>query len=232
MPRRHYKKNRGYKRKKKYAVKFSRDASRITRGPLRNQHIAKLVYHDTINMDPEAGGLTSVTTFRANDMFDPYQPTGGHQPRGFDQMMAMYKEFVVIGSKITVQMVPTGTGATNNGIVYGVSLRDPSDTIETNYREYIEQGNTNYKVSDINQRNPPVSMTFSLKKFSGISKPLSVGAYAGTASTIPPGTPSKVAHYDVWLGAADQTTDLFAHTALVQIEYIAVFRDPIDFNGS
>ena len=50
--------------------------------------------------------LTSNSTvnfaWAANDLFDPYIPLGGHQPRGFNELMAQYTKFTVKSSRISV----------------------------------------------------------------------------------------------------------------------------------
>lgn len=68
--------------------------------------------------------LTSANTINyawlANGLFDPYVPAGGHQPRGFDELMAQYTKFTVKSSRISVTfyyeayMGPSGQDSTGN----------------------------------------------------------------------------------------------------------------------
>ena len=59
-----------------------------------------------------------VRTIRANDLFDPEFALGGHQPRGFDEMMEVYDKYTVMGSKISASFMydgyngPSETGST------------------------------------------------------------------------------------------------------------------------
>ena len=39
---------------------------------------------------------------RLNSLFDPNLSGLGHQPRGFDQLMAVYEKYTVVAAKITV----------------------------------------------------------------------------------------------------------------------------------
>ncbi len=72
--------------------------------------------------------------FTANGLFDPDITGTGHQPRGFDQFMALYDKYVVVSSSITLKArnslnrrmsilgiriseSPTDYDATNTGIV-------------------------------------------------------------------------------------------------------------------
>lgn len=78
----------------------------IARSPRQGAFPAKMlvsmVYGDIIDLDPAAGGQAN-HVFRANGLFDPDVTGTGHQPRGFDQWMSAYKNFTVIGSKITAK---------------------------------------------------------------------------------------------------------------------------------
>lgn len=54
----------------------------------------------------EAGeGTTKDYIYRANSMFEPVTYGNSHRPLGFDEWRALYEEYVVIGSKITVNVV-------------------------------------------------------------------------------------------------------------------------------
>lgn len=59
-------------------------------------------YSDLVSWDLAAITLGTYT-FRANDLYDPDYSGTGHQPLGFDQLMAMYNRFTVIASDITVK---------------------------------------------------------------------------------------------------------------------------------
>lgn len=54
--------------------------------------------------------------FRANDLYDPDYTSTGHQPMGFDQLMAFYDHFVVSQSRITVQFKNLGGASLDVGI--------------------------------------------------------------------------------------------------------------------
>lgn len=66
---------------------------------------ADLTYDEQFLADP-GGGLFDGYNFRANGMFDPRVETGGHQPRFFDQLMAMYTYFCVTHADVFVEGAP------------------------------------------------------------------------------------------------------------------------------
>jgi len=58
------------------------------------------------------GGVpTSDWRFRGDDLYDPDYTGSGHQPTYFDQLMAMYNRFQVLGSRIRAMVTPTSTSS-------------------------------------------------------------------------------------------------------------------------
>lgn len=60
-------------------------------------------------------GAVAFSYWRAIGAFDPQFAVGGHQPMGFDQIMALYSKFNVLNSRITIRPynnagVPTAFG--------------------------------------------------------------------------------------------------------------------------
>jgi len=49
--------------------------------------------------------------FRANDLYDPDYAVGGHQPYGFDQVMAQYYHFTVLKSKCDLEIISNAENA-------------------------------------------------------------------------------------------------------------------------
>lgn len=96
-----------------------------------------LRYHATdIALNPSAGGISSYVNFRANDCYDPEQSAAGHQPVGFDQLMAFYTRGHVIGSKIKVTFVNTDA---SNEAICGIAIRHTT-AAPANKLEMMENG--------------------------------------------------------------------------------------------
>jgi len=75
--------------------------------PLRK--IAKLRYVCHLSQaGPGAAAIIS-TQFRANGMYDPEVAVGGHQPYGFDQLMAQYFHYTVVAANCTVETLQQET---------------------------------------------------------------------------------------------------------------------------
>jgi len=74
---------------------------------LRTKQNCVLRYHETFNLNPGTGGTPGIYVFRSNSCFDPNFTGVGHQPRGFDQIMAMYQYLAVRECQIEVWFQPS-----------------------------------------------------------------------------------------------------------------------------
>ena len=104
---------------------------------------AKLIYCETgVVLNPGLGA-TAVYVFNLGNLFDPNVTGVGHQPTGFDQLMAIYEQYQVINciSKVTYDNINT---AGSSGLVCGLTV---TDVVTTNIdpRVYIENGSTVHK---------------------------------------------------------------------------------------
>lgn len=100
-----------------------------------------MIYSETFQLNAGVGGLAS-EQFRANSCYDPLVAVGGHQPRGFDQLMALYKWGTVIGSKIDVGYMNLASGPVN----VAVCLRDDA-TPSTTFNDVLETPATSWTIT-------------------------------------------------------------------------------------
>jgi hypothetical protein len=91
--------NRGARRQLK------RNRMIIYKAPIPNKFATKLRYSESVNIDPSLGGVPGVHVFNASSCYDPNTTGIGHQPRGFDQWMAMFDHFTVVGSRYLYNML-------------------------------------------------------------------------------------------------------------------------------
>lgn len=218
-----------YKNKYKYKKKnrrFKKKKSVIPRYPVPNRRLAKLRYADTITLNPTAATL-AYDTWRANDCRDPYDAAGGHQPMGFDQWMAFYEKFTVIGAKITAVFSNTGqTIATSNtmcGIHLGTSAGEVSGSDVNHLRENID---TRFKYLTYAESKAKMVKTFSAKKIFGqlANQP----EYTGDTSA----SPTKLAYFDVWAVGTDPARDAEQVVVSVLIDYVVLLTDRRDLDQS
>lgn len=162
--------------------------------------------------------LPVVLVYAAGDLYDPYRSGLGHQPRGFDQIMALYDHFVCLGSKLKINS--TLTGASSAPVKMGITLLDDSTTLTTT--GYMESPNTVFTV--LNQEYPTRSLVgkgYSAKQFLGRSHPLSDPDLKGDASN----SPSENAFYHIWC-SAETSTDPPEVVTTIELDFAAAFIEP------
>lgn len=160
--------------------------------------------------------------YSCNGIYDPNYTGVGHQPSGFDQLMAMYDHFVVIGAKMIVTFVNNDT---SDAMVCGIDVRD-SINAESDVRVIIESGTAKYaNISNRDGGSNQVTMEYKINpnKFLSRSKPLSDPNLKGGAS----GNPIEQCYFHVFSGNLnDQGTQGTAVTANIVIEYQVILIEP------
>lgn len=211
--------SRGFKRRTKRVFKRKRNVIRSLKNPFPPSAIVKLKYADQVAITPTVG-VTAGTIYRANGAFDPYQPAGGHQPMGFDEYMALYTNFTVMGSKISVTFSNGSDDITQGPMVCGLSLKETTTKEVINYT-VRESPKTVWTVISAGDGGPTVrtkSMNFSLRKF--FKKGVNDDLFQGSDSA----DPSKQAYFHIWAHAANSGATTPAQIwCQVTINYIIKF---------
>ncbi len=185
--------------------------------------LVKLKYTAFITID--SGTTIASHAFRANDMFDPDFTGAGHQPLYFDQYMAAYDHFCVLGSRIKVTFMNVVTTPLIPGM-FGVFLDNNSTFSYTGADQVVEGGQRyshDWKVtSGTGQFNTPKSCTlnFSAKRFFGVQKIVGQDSYQGSKVAVP----TEPAFFQIWVGAISANNPT-AVILLVEIEYIAMLTE-------
>ena len=120
------------KRVKRTPKKYKNKKLSLAKLPLNGWPETKLARHrytDTfaITFTPSAQVSKSFQIV-ANGMFDPIAAAGGHQPKGFDEMMAIYDHYYVLGSMAKVRCMP-GNLDSNKSIAWGVKVTDERSSL-------------------------------------------------------------------------------------------------------
>jgi len=183
----------------------------------------KLKYADAITLSSSG---TAVTTyqFRANSVYQPDATNTGHQPLYFDQIMAIYDHYVVIGSKIKVTFNRNAAGA--NAARVCLYLNDDTTMVPASVVTATEQstGKTSGMgiVDSIPQK---LYLKYSSKEIFG-PNPLANSQLKGSSS----GNPTEIAVFSIMsqgYGTGTHNLDAF-----VEMEYIVVFFELKDMASS
>lgn len=180
----------------------------------------KMIYVEPITLNPAAASVATYV-FSANGLYDPNITGSGHQPTGFDQMTALYGEYVVVGANCKVTFQNTATTA-GTACMFGVYLSRTTSTASIGYT-YLENGNCVYTTAEYNGTGSSVKV---LNYSCDMSKEASTDitkdeGYSGTGSA----NPAEQRFFFVWACPLDFASDLGAQTALVEITYDVIWRD-------
>lgn len=155
--------------------------------------------------------------YSANGLFDPLITTGTAQPRGFDQLMALYDHYVVIGSKITAKMACMSTNA--NPVMFTISLRDQASATNQPYST-LEQSYCTWDIVAPSGESKSLVQTFN-NQFLGRSFPLSDPDLKGSETA----NPAEQAYYHVTLSSPSGTNEP-TNYVIVTIDYEAILIEP------
>lgn len=183
-----------------------------------NSIITKLKYCD-VQILTSTTGAVARQDYRANSIFDPDFTNTGHQPMWRDNYAAIYDQYVVIGSKITVQFTHV-SAATTGVMVVGIHTDDDSSG-SSNLTTMMELNNTVWR-----QIGPTGSRSDSCTLV-GTFEPLEMfGVDAkddGSSATAVGSTPSEEIYYQIF--AANAPTNTSICEIAVEIEYTVKFSE-------
>lgn len=196
-----------------------------TRSVANTQRV-KFVYSEFFTIN---AGLASTGTyvFSANGLFDPNISGFGHQPAGFDQLMAIYSEYVVLASEIVVTARNTGTsgGASNFPGLFGIFVERNTTTV-TDWRRYVENGNGVYThVESVGDGGPTLKvLKFSCDLNKEAGHPvLDDEGFSGTAGN----NPVEQRYYHIAIHPIDNSSDMGAWQFHAEIRFDVILRDRI-----
>lgn len=104
----------------------------------KTTHFQKgLLYYETnLSLTPLVTGAAVGYVFTANGLYDPNITATGHQPMGFDQLMAFFEQYHVVSSTITVRV---NANLTTTPLGFAVYL-SPDANVLTSSGVAVENG--------------------------------------------------------------------------------------------
>ena len=195
------------------------------------QKMVRMRYVQELELTTAPTGLSKSLPFVANGCYDPYYPIGGHQPKGFDQWMAVYSHYNVVGSKISVKMVGTG----EDNFAWGVARTAAPNTLDNQTLEYIlewrgnKSQNSYVVVGSENggYANNPTRMNtlqtarYSQKKQFG-KNATSTAELIGSVSS----NPAELSIFEIWQCPINSHMSQKTGDYVVVIDYIVLFTEP------
>lgn len=197
-----------------------------SRGIIGDRFATRLQYFDgPYVINPGVAGAYSSQIWQVNSLYDPDTTGVGHQPNGFDQMMTLYKEYVVRRAYIELEIWNSDNTQAQMVVL---SVSNSSSAFGDIVVE-MESGNSEFNTVGVSQGGQAVRK---MKKWIDISKFLGTDVtkddtYVGTAAA----NPNKGCF--VHLGVTSQNAaDSAAVYVYALIKFDCEFRSPNYANRS
>lgn len=181
-----------------------------------NTILTKLRYCEQLRYTSTAGAVNGYV-FAANGIFDPDISGTGHQPMYRDNYAALYDQYVVIGSKITVTMTNLSTTAT---AVFGINGDDDSAGSAT-VATKMEQNNSVWtQLGPLGSGSDTKTLTCTFEP----NRDFGVDAKAdGASATVVGANPTELWCYQVFAAANNAATAALEFS--VEIDYTVKFSE-------
>lgn len=179
-----------------------------------------MVFVDFLELDAGASQAAGVSVFAANGLFNPSITGGSEQPRGFDQVIALYDHYSVIGSRITANYVPAA--ASTIPVIVGIMLSD-NVTISNIIGNNTEKRLSKWKFCPPTESRT-VSLNFSARGFFNRGTPNASDTNRGTISA----NPLDEAFFHVYVASAGENENPAAVRICVKIEFLVHFTEPVN----
>lgn len=187
---------------------------------LTQTYRGELIYSGSLTLNPGAA-TTASYVFGSNALYDADITGAGHQPTGFDELMGVYGEYVVIGSTIKVDFANSASVP----LLCGITAQNGSTT-SSDPKVYVENGATVWSVASVLQGSRDVltlKHQMDISKFAGNKNILVDNQFSGGSGS----NPIELRYFIIWVAAADGASDPGPATCFVEIKFDAFFRAPI-----
>lgn len=200
----------------------------VPRTLVPDKMFATLEYSDRY-VPSGVGGTSHVRVLRGSSCYDPDYSAVGHQPRGFDQIMAFYYNFRVHASRVVVKVVAnTVTNAGNasewtlvphlDGTLYS-GTDDPHELAEMPYSKHT--------IMSTNQGVAVLKQYMNTDKMFGYKTNGDRDLQGDTASN-----PTKNWHWSIIGQVIDETTTMQNIIVYYRIKYYVEFSNRRELDAS
>jgi len=171
--------------------------------------------------------------WRANDLYDPQYSMGGHQPAGFDQLMAMYQRFTVLRSQATVENLDT---TVNNDEIFRIIPMSNVNEVATVYGTggvpgILEMSGSRTLVQTsggLRQTDRSISLSMDIKRRAGVQSLRGLAEFSGTVAA----SPTTVFYYNVVGVSATGAAINHSPPIRLTLLYWCEFSQPLPLNPS
>lgn len=187
-----------------------------------------LKYVETRSMNP-AAGATDWLIYGLNNLFDPYQGAGGHQPSNFDRFSLIYRQFCVYNTRVLMQYAPEAAANISPGYFGFIvdtsanqvgAATDPASLMEQPYAQYSIAG-----LSAAGSINGSIRASIPVYSWLGV-KSAALLAANPDARHLSSGGPTLQLYMEAWY-AAINGDDPGTASFRFEFEYDVIMTDPL-----
>jgi len=230
-------KKRTYRKKRKTKKKQSKKMIRYRNIPVNGfpdtyTTRMKFTHFITLNLS-QAGATTGLQYFmNANSAYQPdgAVPPSTNQPRGYDQLSAIYDHYTVIGSKMRAYFDPQVDNFASTSMYVYSRLIDAKRAMPT-VRDVCEDKRGKVKLLPAAGRmgtkaQPIINLKYSPYKFHGVARKDSIVNNPNFRASVN-NLPTEDAFFEIGVITSEPTTvDPAPIRVRIDIEYITVFTEP------
>lgn len=195
-------------------------------GGMPRTKLARLRYATQFAINPNSLQFDHYS-FKLNSLYDPDNSGSGHQPYGFDNLMAYYTRFSVVSCKVTLNSVNNSTTISFPGYYAAVfnTSADPTLTY-LNIDAFLEDPKaspirqTNFQYNSMPNEPSTVVKYWKQKSWFGPNMVANPNLQGTTG-----GDPSSLVYCAV-VGAPIAINDPAQMNFMITLDYIALFTDP------
>lgn len=213
----------------------------------------KLRYVQRVEFDNVTQATIAKYAYRANSLTDPsVTGTAGHQPRGFDEFMGVYRTYTVLGSKISVNFCYSGydgpaalddntsafliktvdgdAGSASGGavaasppLVVGIHKGVTELAATDTAATSMEQDRTVWRFMTPQDGAETIGTSMKTSDFFGKDALVGAEGYTGSITA----DADNLIYYTVWCARANNTTaGICKSVGYITIEYDVMFTEP------
>lgn len=214
-----YKKNYKKPYKKRYNRNRRNYKLSIKKSPMPTKFTTKLKYSDTFSLTATTtAGTATAYIYSGNGLYDPdITSVLNHQPRGFDELMAIYNNYRVLGCKITLRGCWLDP---NVGVVFGAAVFNDS-SIKSLLTDYLERSYSVKRICGTNDGSSVITMNYKFCPHKFLGQKYDEDTLSGTASA----NPSDQAYIHVFLASVKGSAGS-EMAGSIEIEYLTQFHEP------
>lgn len=196
-------------------------------------------------------------SYGVNDLFDPLQNVGGHQPRGFDNYSNIYKTYTVVNARIMVNFLFEGyLGITNDeaglpgpaqqidgdptsdvpaasAAIVGIFKSVEAAGTMPNVDLQMERSGTKWAMLTPDGGGSTVTHRTNMTDLFGKRSPVASEGYSGNTGSLTGSRPAKIAYFHVFAGrGSTRSTGNCKISAFTTIDYDVVFTEKLPLDAS